>query len=153
MKRQILTLVAAFIMFLPSLADNTKELKAPVAHVTVYPDRAQLTHEASFELPQGKTILTLTGLSPYIDAQSIQVKGLGEFTILSVNLQNNFLQNLEDQPEVKNIRAQIESLQVKIEDEKAALSLLDEKQSFLNANKYPEHSKNEFVSKAFFLIL
>jgi uncharacterized protein (TIGR02231 family) len=117
------------------MADNQKEIKAAVSSVTVYPDRAQLTHESAIDLAAGKTIVKLIGLSPYIDAQSIQVKGIGEFTILSVNQQNNYLQNLEDIPEVKNIRGQIEALQLKIEDEKSAIFTLDEKQSFLVANK------------------
>jgi len=123
----------AFYQNLP--ADNEKEIKAEIKHVTVYPDRAQLSHESSFDLTPGKTILKLAGLSPYIDPQSIQVKGIGEFTILSVNLQNNFLQNLEDSPEVKNIKSQIEALQAKVEDENAAIKTLQEKEAFLVANK------------------
>lgn len=144
MKKSILTLLLAAAIIVPLKAENDKEIKASIDRVTVYPDRAQLTHEASFELAQGKTILKLTGLSPYIDAQSIQVKGVGEFTILSVKLQNNYLQNLEDQPEVKNIRSQIEALQTKIEDEKAAISTLDERQSFLVANKSVLVKENTF---------
>lgn len=135
MKNMLLILALALILSSPVYSQNEKVIKAPVNHVTVYPDRAQLTHDAAFEVPAGSTILKLTGLSPYIDAQSIQVKGIGAFTILSVNVQNNYLDNLEDQPEVKNIRAQIESLLLKMEDEKIAISVLDEKLSFLNANK------------------
>ena len=122
--------------FLPAMmADNEKELTAVVGHVTVYPDRARITSEAMFDIPAGKTVLKLTGLSPYIDAQSIQVKGTGEYTILAVNLRNNYLSNLDDLPEVRNIKMQIESLQAKIEDEKTAISTLDEKLAFLQANK------------------
>ena len=65
-------------------ADNEKEIRAAIKHVTVYPDRAQVTHEASVELPAGKSLLRLGSLSPYIDAQSIQVKGTGAFVIISV---------------------------------------------------------------------
>ncbi len=83
----------------------------------------------------GKTVLKLSSLSPYIDVQSIQVKGFGDFTILSVNHQNNWLQNLEDSPEVKSIRSQIEELQRKVEDEKASISVLKEKAAFLVANR------------------
>lgn len=131
-------LIITFILFAAVVrvsADAQKEIKAAIGNVTVYPDRAQLNQVATFDLDAGKTILKLTALSPYIDAQSIQVKGTGEFTILSVNLQNNFLQNLEDLPEVKNIQNQIEALKIKIEDEKASINTLDEKQSFLDANK------------------
>jgi len=116
-------------------AQTEKEIKADIKHVTVFPDRAQIDHETSVSLNPGKTILKLTGLSPYIDPQSVQVKGFGEFTILSVNQQNNYLQNLEDAPEVKSIRAQIEDLKVKVEDERAAITVLKEKEDFLIANK------------------
>jgi uncharacterized protein (TIGR02231 family) len=116
-------------------AQTEKEIQAEIKHVTVFPDRAQIDHEGSTTILPGKTILKLSGLSPYIDVQSIQVKGFGEFTILSVNLQNNYLQNLEEAPEVKNIKNQIEALQLKIEDEKAATSVLKEKEAFLVANR------------------
>jgi uncharacterized protein (TIGR02231 family) len=135
MKKLVIIPIILFAFSLCLLADNEKDIKAEIKHVTVYPDRAQLSHESSFELTPGKTVLKLVGLSPYIDAQSIQVKGIGEFMILSVNLQNNFLQNLEDSPEVKSIRSQIETLQAKVEDENAAIKTLKEKEAFLVANK------------------
>lgn len=124
-----LTAVSAFS------ADAEKEIKAAIKSVTVYPDRAQINHEGAIDLTAGRTILKLGGLSPYIDAQSIQVKGFGNFMILSVNHQNNYLQNLEDSPEVNKIRSQIEALQVKVEDEKAAIAVLKEKEAFLVANR------------------
>ncbi len=118
-----------------SNAQVSRDIKAEINHITVFPDRAQIEHEAQISLPAGKTILKLSELSPYIDAQSVQVKGFGEFTILSVNHQNNYLENLEDAPELKNIRSQIEALQIKVEDEKAAISILKEKEAFLVANR------------------
>jgi uncharacterized protein (TIGR02231 family) len=125
-----------FLISISGISTETeKEIKAGIKHVTVYPDRAQLSHESQVELTAGKSILKLGGLSPYIDAQSIQVKGYGDFIILSVNQQNNYLENLEDLPEVKIIRSQIEALQLKVEDEKAAITVLNEKQAFLVANR------------------
>ena len=124
MKRLIsLSILIISVSFTLS-AQTEKEIKAEIKHVTVFPDRAQVDHETSVSIMQGKSILRLSGLSPYIDVQSIQVKGFGDFTILSVNHQNNYLQNLEDVPEVKSIRNQIEDLQIKVEDEKAAVSIL-----------------------------
>jgi uncharacterized protein (TIGR02231 family) len=135
MKKLIILSVSLFVFLNYISADTEKEIKVQVKQVTVYPDRAQLTHETTVEIPAGKSIVKLVGLSPYIDPQSIQVKGYGDFMILSVNHQNNYLQNLEDQPEIKNIRSQIEALQLKIEDEKAAISILKEKEAFLVANR------------------
>jgi uncharacterized protein (TIGR02231 family) len=115
-------------------AQPVKEIKAEMKHVTVFPDRAQISHESSVTL-QGKTVLRLSSLSPYIDPQSVQVKGFGDFTILSVNHQNNYLQNLEETTEIKNLRSQLEVLLQKVEDEKAAITVLKEKEAFLVANR------------------
>ena len=135
MKRSIIVSITFILFVLKLTAQSEKEIKAEIKHVTVFPDRAQVDHEISVSLLPGKSILKLSGLSPYIDVQSIQVKGYGEFTILSVNHQNNWLQNLEDSPEVKSIRSQIESLKIKVEDENAAIRILKEKEAFLVANR------------------
>jgi len=135
MKRSLILSITFMLAILSLKAQTEKEIKAEIKHVTVFPDRAQIEHETSVTLLPGKSILKLSGLSPYIDVQSIQVKGYGEFTVLSVNHQNNYLQNLEDSPEVKSIRSQIEALQIKVEDETAAISILQEKENFLVANR------------------
>src|SRR5664279_1708942 len=135
MKRSLFVSIILIMSVTVATAQTEKEIKAEIKHVTVSPDRAQIDHETTFSLLPGKSVLKLSGLSPYIDVQSIQVKGYGEFTILSVNHQNNYLQNLEDSPEVKSIRSQIEDLQTKVEDENAAIGILKEKEAFLIANK------------------
>ena len=135
MKRSIIVSIVLIVSVLRVTGQTEKEIKAEIKHVTVFPDRAQIDHETSVSLLSGKSVLKLSGLSPYIDIQSIQVKGYGEFTILSVNHQNNYLQNLEDSPEVKSIRSQIEALQLKIEDENSSINTLKEKQAFLIANR------------------
>ena len=133
-KTIVLSLILVSLAFTAS-AESAKDIKATLRHVTVYPDRAQMTHDATVEIPAGKTVLKLGALSPYIDQQSIQVKGNGDFMIVSVNYQNNYLENLEDLPEIKDIRSQIEALQLKVEDEQAAISILKEKEAFLVANR------------------
>ncbi len=135
MKKLIFISILTALLVYNLSAENEKDIKAAIKHVTVYPDRAQILHETTVDLAAGITVLKLGGLSPYIDSQSIQVKGYGDFIILSVNQQNNYLRNLEDLPEVKSIRSQIETLQQKVEDEKAALDVLKEKEAFLVANR------------------
>jgi uncharacterized protein (TIGR02231 family) len=145
MKKSGILLIFLLFSFPNMNGQTEKEIKAEIKHVTVFPDRAQIDHETTVSLQAGKTILKLSGLSPYIDAQSIQVKGYGEFTILSVNLQNNYLENLEDSPEVKSIRSQIESIQLKIDDEKTSVSILKEKEDFLVANRAVLDKKTTFT--------
>jgi uncharacterized protein (TIGR02231 family) len=135
MKRSLILIAILFLAARVLVAQAEKEIKAEIKHVTVFPDRAQVVHETTVNLMPGKSILKLPGLSPYIDVQSIQVKGFGDFTILSVNQQNNYLENLEDSPEVKSLRSQIDVLQSKVEDENTAISVLQDKNQFLEANK------------------
>jgi uncharacterized protein (TIGR02231 family) len=134
MKKIFIISIFNISIFFGLSAQTEKEIKAEIKHVTIFPDRAQIDHETTVSLLPGKSVLRLSGLSPYIDVQSIQVKGFGEFTILSVNHQNNYLQNLEDSPEVKSIRSQIEELQNKVADENVAISVLKQKEAFLTAN-------------------
>jgi uncharacterized protein (TIGR02231 family) len=135
MRKSLIVYLVFILSAVRISAQTQKEINAEIKHVTVFPDRAQIDHEASVSVIPGKSILKLSGLSPYIDVQSIQVKGYGEFTILSVNQQNNYLENLEDSPEVKNIRSQVETLQTKVEDENAAINVLQQKEDFLVANR------------------
>lgn len=135
MKKSLIIFIILIFCVRGLAAQTEKEIKAEIRHVTVFPDRAQIEHETSVSLAPGKSTLKLTGLSPYIDVQSIQVKAYGDFTILSVNQRNNYLENLEDSPEVKNIRGQIENLQAKTEDENTAIKVLQDKEDFLVSNR------------------
>lgn len=135
MKRLFILTLLISTAFSGLFAQTEKEIKAGIKHVTVFPDRAQIDHEGTISLLPGKTTLKLPELSPFIDPQSIMVKGFGEFTVLSVNHQNNYLQNLVDNVDTENIRKQIDALQLKMEDEQAAINVLKEKAAFLNANR------------------
>ena len=135
MKKFSIYTLFLFIAANSLVAQNEKDINAEMKHVTVFPDRAQIVHETNISLAPGKTILKLSSLPSYIDPQGIQVKGIGDFTILATNFQNNHLQTLEENPEIKALRSQIEALRLKVEDEKAAISLLKEKEAFLVANR------------------
>lgn len=132
-----------------TFAGVEKEIESDIKHVTVFPDRAQLTHETSLNLVAGTTTLRLKGLSPYIDTRSINVKGVGDFTILSVSRQNNYIEDLENSPEVKALKDQLETLQQKVENEKMAVSVLKEKEAFLVANRAVMANNNTFSMEQF----
>ena len=55
---------------------------------------AQVTRTKRVDIPAGNSALLFTGLSPYLDARSMQVSAKGKLTITNVNLQYNFLDSL-----------------------------------------------------------
>jgi len=112
-----------------------KEVKSKITKVAVYTSGAQVEREASFELSQGKYLLTIKNLSPYIRKESIRVDGDGNYTILNVQLQNDYLNKLEKTKEINDLNASIQQLKDKIEDEETWVKILNEKLEFLKSNK------------------
>ena len=134
-KRLFILTVLIAAAFSSLSAQTEKEIKAGIKHVTVFPDRAQIDHEGTITSPSRQNNSQVTGSLTLYRSTEHKVKGFGEFTVLSVNHQNNYLQNLVDNADIESIRNQIEALQIKTEDEQAAISVLKEKAAFLNANR------------------
>lgn len=131
------TAIAIFILISSGIlsAQEYIDIQSKITKVTIFPDRAQLEREADINIAKGKFILRIPGLSPYANASSLQVKGEGNFMILSVKLHQNYLENAEESEAVKKIRKKIDDLKLKIEDEQTDIEILKEKEAFLSANK------------------
>lgn len=128
-----------FVMIITALSTmiveaQEKYVTATVSQVTVFKQGAQLYGEIPLTLQPGTSDLVAGGLSPYIDPNSIQVKGEGDFMILAVNHRNNYLENPEESSRVTELRAKIDALTQKIEDEKTAIEVLNEKLDFIKSN-------------------
>jgi len=134
MKKVILTLVLVATLSLIIAEAQEKQISAGISQVTVFRQGAQVSGEAPLTLQPGTLDLVAGGLSPYIDVNSIQVKGEGDFMILGVNHRNNYLENPGESVIIADLRAKIEALNIKIEDEKTAVEVLREKELFLKAN-------------------
>jgi hypothetical protein len=72
--------------------ENPVQVNSKITNVTVFMNGAQVQRQAeAVEIPQGVHTFVFAGLSSSIESQSIQAKGEGSFTILSVAQQGNFL--------------------------------------------------------------
>ena len=134
MKKVVLTLVFAASLSLLIAEAQEKQISAGISLVTVFRQGAQVYGEAPLTLQPGTLDLVAGGLSPYIDVNSIQVKGEGDFMILGVNHRNNYLENPGESEIIEDLRVKIEAMNIKIEDEKTAVEVLREKELFLKAN-------------------
>ncbi len=112
-----------------------KEIKSEVNEATVFLEGAQIIRKKSVDLPQGKTIVKFIGLSPFIDAKSIQVKAEGELMVLSVNHQQNYLDKNEKSKDVANLEKQLDGIEDKIKLENTYLSISNEELEFLQENR------------------
>ena len=89
-----LLLVACMLLSINMLHAQEK-IKTTAEQVTFYIDGAQVTRTKTINLPAGETTLLFTGMSPYMDAKSMQVKAQGKLTVLGVNHQFNYTDSLQ----------------------------------------------------------
>lgn len=67
--------------------DNSK-----IKKVTVFLSGSQVQREGNFSLTAGVSEIIFKGVSPYIDANSLQARGVGEFTIMDVKYKVHYPQ-------------------------------------------------------------
>ena len=63
-------------------ATEKETIKATLTEVTVYAQGAQMHHKANYSVNAGVTEIIIEGISAFIDAKSIQVKGTGDLVLL-----------------------------------------------------------------------
>jgi uncharacterized protein (TIGR02231 family) len=134
MKKFLLTALLALTLTAFTAEGQEKYIASTVSQVTVFRQGAQLYGELPFAVQNGTVDIVAGGLSPYIDASSIQVKGEGDFMIMGVNHRNNYLENPAETEAISALREKIEALTVKIENEQTAVDVLNEKELFLKSN-------------------
>ena len=112
-----------------------KAINSEVEQVTVFFANAQITRQKSLSVEPGKTSLKFQNLSPYINPKSVQVKVDGAVTVLSVNHQLNYLDDLEKSGELSELEKKYKSVEGKMKIEQAHLSVIDEEIIFLQENR------------------
>jgi len=114
---------------------TAKEIKTTLKEATVFIEGAHLKRTGEITLIKGKTLLEIKGLSPFVDEKSIQVKGLGDFTILSVNHHFNHIEKLQKNKRIDSLNNKAIQYEKEILSNNARLEILKEKQTVLQENK------------------
>lgn len=94
MKRLRLGLWACFCFCAATTLMGQNKVKTTAEKVTLFIDGAQVTRTKQVDIPAGNSTLIFTGLSPYMDAQSMQVSAKGKLTVTAVNRQYNYIDSL-----------------------------------------------------------
>lgn len=110
-------------------------INSKVKEVTVFLRGAEITNTSSTSLKPGQTEIVLSGLSPDINQNSIQVKGNGEMIILGVSYRLNHLSLMPKTKEMTLLEDSIEDIQFKLSVIEAKKSVLLNEEQLLLANK------------------
>ena len=133
MKNSFIILALLFIGH--NLWAQTKSLNSTIEKVTVFFNGAQVSRSANTPLSIGRSELVFKGLTPSLDTRSVQVRGEGDFTVMSVTPRTNFLESAAKQDTIKDLQQQQEVLQDRLALENNQLSVLEQEESFLRHNQ------------------
>ncbi|WAC38974.1 mucoidy inhibitor MuiA family protein [Pedobacter sp. SL55] len=115
MDKKILFALLFFFNAAAFAQENQINVNSKISDVTVFMNGAQVQRLSDHvELPQGVSLLVFSGLSSSIETQSLQAKGEGNFTILSVTKQNNFLLDKKKSEQKAALLAKSEDISDKI---------------------------------------
>lgn len=112
-----------------------KTVESKISHVTVFLNKAQVTREVRVRIPEGATNLIITGLTPQLDPNTIQVSGKGNFILMGISHQLNFLNDLTTPSRIRALNDSVRDLQNKIYLENAQKLILDKEEQMLLSNQ------------------
>ena len=110
-------------------------VSSKINQVAVFLQGAQITRHASVPLKAGVSILTLTGIAPAIQQQSIQVDGPASVKILSVSFRINYMEEHKKPEKIKLLEGERKRLAALIAQEKSIQEVYTEEENILKTNK------------------
>ncbi|MGI8893115.1 MAG: DUF4139 domain-containing protein [Bacteroidia bacterium] len=128
----VLFLLAAFHV---SAQQETIVENHTVKEVTIYLDRAMVLRTGATTIQPGRSTIIFEGLSSQIIPQSVSVAGRGDFTILSVNTQLNYLNPETKSKQYLMLEDSLEWAKMEFEKIKNRREAFQDELAMVNANK------------------
>ena len=135
MKKIILALISVLTVSQLCAQDPRWIKNSSINEVRIFQNGAMVSRSAHATLNPGMQEVVVDGLSPYINPQSITLKGTGDATILSVSYQQNYLQERKKSAEIMALEEQLDTLNFKIQQSQNKTSVINETILVLQANK------------------
>jgi len=136
MKNILLTLMLLVSTSLIVKADDTATpVKSEITKVTVFLNGAQVTRTATATIPVGQSYFVFEGLSQYVNASSIQVKGTGDFVILSVSHELNYMNSQAKTKEQETLEDSLNSYNAQLLIQQSMLDVYTAEKTMIISNQ------------------
>lgn len=133
--KTIFTLLVWLIVQVASSQEIERKTVSKIKEVTVFLNGAQVTRSASLDVQPGTTTWVISGISPRINEQSIQVGMDSRVKLLAVSYRVNHLEEIKKTDRVQELEKEKVRFQDLLEHEKANLEVYHEEESMLKSNK------------------
>ncbi|ATL49617.1 hypothetical protein COR50_21915 [Chitinophaga caeni] len=139
MKKQLSFLSALIICIstiYPSygIGDEKEKIASKISDVTVFLNGAQVTRTAKISLQAGITVLQFPKIAADIDEKSLQIDGIGDFTVISVAKEKDYLTSGDKRVEIDLLNNKIFQATKNINEKMAQLSVFEAEGKILDAN-------------------
>ncbi|WP_225036517.1 DUF4139 domain-containing protein [Winogradskyella sp. SM1960] len=134
-QQNILKTALVFLFLIGTQCIYAFQQSSDINTVTVYLDGAEINRESSVKLNAGKSEITFNGLSPHIEESSIQISGLQDASILSINYGINYLSKQKQNDSISTLQNQLETLDAKIQQQHHLIAGYNEELSLIQSNK------------------
>ncbi len=114
---------------------KTQSVSSTIQQVTVFFNGAQVQRSANAPINSGRTELIFKGLTPNLDPRSLQVKSEGNFVVMSVNHQTNYLTETDKKDTIKILEKLRDDMNDKINTENDKLTILNHQETLLQRNE------------------
>lgn len=129
----LIILLFSLSPFLQNASDSTT-VKSSIENVTVFRSQAQIERTATVALKAGKNLVVFTDLSEAMITNSVQLKGKGTFTLISITNRNNFIEGKSNSALVNQLTTQRDSLQNVINTKRALINVINSNISLLSSS-------------------
>jgi hypothetical protein len=135
--KKLLMLLVALSTFQMAYAIEGNEQKAAskVTKATVFLNGAQVTRTASVNIPKGRSQVKFTGITSKLNKSSVKVSSDGDFTIVSVMHQLNYLEAKKSNTKIDVLDTQADVINDKMQVANEMLAVYREEESLLATNK------------------
>jgi len=108
--KRLLFLLALLPSFINAQTINRQVIDSDIDEVKLYLTAGQMVHNQDVTMKAGRNKLIFSGISAYADPQSIQFISQGDFRLVSVSTEMDFLAAEEFNPRIKVLRDSLEML-------------------------------------------
>jgi len=133
------TVVLSFFLLIISektfTQNSLRVSNSEIQKVRIYQSGAFVSRSVKVNLNAGINEIVFDKLSPYINANSISVKGFGEASIVGVNFQQNYLKIQKTSSEITKIEGEKDSLTIKLRYIQNKIMACNEGLAVLQANR------------------
>ena len=135
MKNIISVLLLAIPLSLFSQQVHEQIIKSEIKKVKLFLTSGEILQEQSIKLNKGRNKVIFSGISTFADPQSIQFNSDGEFKLVSISTEMDFLAAEQLNPRISSMKDSLENLNEQLKTNENNRKSYDAELSVLNTNR------------------